>query len=144
MKTWLKILIILAVVGLIAAFLVWKFMINKPHTDYSKAKADIEITASELFNQYTANNEIANTSYLDKVIQLSGKLTKTEITDTSCIVVFVFKQGDFGDEGVRCILLQEERAKGQQLKPDQDITIKGHCTGFLSDVIVEKCVIIEK
>ncbi len=38
MKTWLKVLLILFFAGLIAAFLGYKFIYNKPHADISKAE----------------------------------------------------------------------------------------------------------
>ena len=145
MKTWLKILIILAVIGLITAFLLWKFLINKPHTDYSKAKAEVEVLAPELFNQFTANKVNADQNYTGKVIQLKGNISKIEQNDTSAIVIFVFRQGEFGDEGIRCILLTEEKAKISGMKPNQELTLKGYCTGYNdADVIVEKCVLINK
>ena len=76
MKTWLKILIILAVIGLISAFLVWKFVINKPHTDYSKAKAEVELLASELFTKFTGDKATADKIFTGKVIQLKGNFSK--------------------------------------------------------------------
>lgn len=145
MKTWLKILIIIAFIGLLAAFLVWKYVINKPHTDYSKAKAEVEVLASDLFNKYTGNKVTANQSYTGKVIQLKGNFSKIEQNDSSAIVIFVFRQGDFGDEGIRCVLLPEEKAKIKEIKPNQELILKGLCTGFNeTDVMVEKCVIVKE
>jgi hypothetical protein len=143
MKTWIKILIILAVIGLIAAFIVWKFVINKPHPDYAKAKADMEVIASDLFTQYTTKKADADKSFTGKEIQLKGQFSKIEQNGTVAIVIFIFRQGDFGDEGVRCVLLPDEIAKIKNIKPNQEIIIKGFCTGYNeTDVIVDKCVFV--
>lgn len=144
MKTWLKILIILAFIGLLTAFLVWKFVINKPHTDYANAKAEVEVLATELFNKFTVDKATANQKFTGKVIQLKGNFSKIEQNDSTAIVIFVLRQGDFGDEGIRCILLPEEKVKVSQIKPNQELTIKGFCTGYNeTDVIIEKCVFVK-
>ena len=49
MKTWIKILIGLIVIGILAALYVWFFVYNKPHRDYEKADPDHIIVAEELF-----------------------------------------------------------------------------------------------
>ena len=144
MKTWLKILIILAVVGLTSAAAVWNLVINKPHTDYSKVKADVQILATDLFKAFTENKPAANLSYTGKVVQLKGNFAKIDKNDSSATVIFVFRQGEFGDEGIRCILLPTEKEKASQLKPDQEIELKGFCTGYNeSDVLIEKCVFVK-
>jgi hypothetical protein len=145
MKTWLKILIILAITGLLAAFLVWKFVINKSHPDYSKAKVEVEVPVADLFNNYKDDKVNADKSYTGKEIQLKGKFSKIEQSGTVAIVIFVFRQGDFGDEGVRCVLLPEEIDKIKDIKPNQDIKLKGFCTGYNeTDVVVEKCVFVNE
>lgn len=145
MKTWLKVLIILAIVGLIAIFLVLKFVINKPHKDYAKVKADVEVLASDLFNAFTGNKVTANQSFTGKVIQLKGKFSKIDQNDSSATVIFVFRQGEFGDEGIRCVLIPEEKAKLMEIKPNQEVILKGLCTGYNeSDVLIEKCVFVKQ
>lgn len=145
MKTWVKIIIIIAFIGLLSAFLVWKYVINKPHPDISKAKAEVEVIASDLFSRYSDNKVTANQSFTGKVIQLKGKISKIEQTDSSAIVIFVFRQGTFGDEGIRCVLLPEEKVKIKDIIPNQELTLKGLCTGYNeTDVMVEKCIIVKE
>jgi hypothetical protein len=143
MKTWLKVLIILAIIGIIALFLVWKFIYNKPHPDYANAKPDMEVIASDLFNKYKNEKANADQSFTGKEIQLKGKFSKIEQSGDVAIVIFVFQQGDFGDEGVRCVLLPDQISKIKNIKPNQEISIKGFCTGYNeTDVMIEKCVFV--
>ena len=140
MKKWMIIIGILAIVGLIAAFLVWKFYVNKPHTDYAKAEATVSIAASDLFNNYKSNKTTADSMYNGKVIEIKGAFQKIEKTDSSATIIFVFTQGDFGDEGIRCSLLPTELQKLGETQAGQDIKLKGLCTGYNeTDVILEKC-----
>ena len=101
MKTWLKILLILFFMGIISAFLVYHFVINKPHPDYDKEPAKYSLKANELFNQFTSNKKESEKKYNGQVVEISGKCTSIEQNDSLAVVVFSFKAGMFGDEGIR-------------------------------------------
>lgn len=143
MKIWLKILLILFVIGLVAAVLVYVFVYNKSHPDYEKMKPDYTLSASELYNSFKVNTTDSETKYNGKAIVVSGTLAKVESTDSLVIAVFVFNQGMFGDEGIRCTMLKKFNEKTKNLLPGSVYNIKGYCTGFNdSDVILEQCSII--
>jgi hypothetical protein len=144
MKKWLKIILVLAVIGIIAALLVYKFVINKPHPDYATMKPEATINAAELYKQYKENKVLADSLFTGKLIEVSEILAKTEETDTTVIAVFVFSQGDFGDEGLRCVFLPSFKEKAKQLKTGNKVKIKGFCTGYNdTDVVLEQCSLVE-
>lgn len=143
MKTWIKILLVLGVVGIAAAFLVYHFVINKPQPDFEKIKPEYSLNAGALFNEFKTNKQNAHRLYNGKMIEITGKLARVESADTLTIAVFVFNQGMFGDEGIRCILMKKFTSDAKKLKPDGFIRIKGYCTGFNdTDVIMEHCSLI--
>lgn len=143
MKKWLKILAILAVIGLIAAFLVYKYVYNKPHTDYAAAKPDYILPAQDLYNAFKNHPEASAKLYNGKVIQIQGELARTESTDSLVVLVFSFNQGMFGDEGIRGTMIRKLNEEGKKLVPAGNVTIKGYCTGFNdTDVILEQCSVI--
>jgi len=145
MKTWIKIVLGLMVVGMIALFLVYKFIYNKQHPDYENIEASFSVNAQELYNAYKTNKDAASAKYNGKVIALTGKLSKVETADTLVTAVFVFAQGDFGDEGIRCTMLRKFNDAAGKLQPDGEVKIKGYCTGYNeTDVILEKCSIINQ
>ena len=47
---------------------------------------------------------------------------------------------DFGS--VVCYLTKEEFKKSTEIKEGQEVVLKGICTGFLMDVILVKCIIM--
>jgi hypothetical protein len=145
MKTWLKIVLVLALTGFIAAVLVSYFLYNKRHPDFEKMKADYTLAAADLYKVFTIDKTGAGTKYNGKVITVTGNLTKVEKADTLTTCVFVFDQGMFGDEGLRCTMLTKYREPAGKLQPGSEIKIKGYCTGYNdSDVILEKCSIINQ
>lgn len=145
MKKFLKIILILAAVGIVAAILVYKFYINKPHADIEKAKPEFVLSAQDLYNEFKNDLAATSTKYNGKVLELTGNLTKIEKPDTLVLMVFVFNEGMFGDEGVRCTMLPNHNEKALALLPGALVKVKGYCAGFNDpDVILEKCSVVEE
>ncbi|TRZ71276.1 MAG: hypothetical protein D4R97_06945 [Bacteroidetes bacterium] len=143
MKLWIKIILGLAVAGIGAALLIYHFVINKPHPDFEKIKPDYSLNAGAFYNEFKTSKENAHKLYNGKVIEITGKLARVESADTLTIAVFVFNQGMFGDEGIRCTVSKKFNPETKKLKPDGIIRIKGYCTGFNeTDVIMEHCSLI--
>ena len=143
MKRWIKIILGLAILGIAAAFLIYHFVINKPHPDFEKIKPYYSLNAKAFYNEFKTSKENAHKLYNGKVIEITGKLARIESADTLTIAVFVFNQGMFGDEGIRCTMLKKFSTDAKKLKPDGIIRIKGYCTGFNeTDVIMEYCSLI--
>jgi len=143
MKPWIKIILGLAVTGIATALLIYHFVINKPHPDFEKIKPDYSLNAGEFYYEFKTSKENAHKLYNGKVIEITGKLARVENSDTLTIAVFVFAQGMFGDEGIRCTMLKKFSAETKKLKPDGIIRVKGYCTGFNEmDVIMEHCSLI--
>jgi hypothetical protein len=137
MKNWLKILIALIFLGAIGGFLVYKFVYNKPHTDYEKAKAEYTLTAKELFDAYRADATAAGEKYNGRVIEVSGMVWEVEQMEEAVTAVFVFDEGIFGPEGVRVTMLSNHRDSLKNHPKGKNLRLKGFNAGYNeSDVIV--------
>ncbi len=144
MKTFLKIIAGLAVIGLIAGVAIYVFLYNKPHPDYEKMSPVYTLNAVDLYNAYKANPQDANKKFTGQLIEITGPQSKTEVSDSLVVVVYSFSQGAFGDEGIRCSMLPDQKDKARNLKAGDPVRIKGYCTGFNdTDVILEQCSIIK-
>jgi hypothetical protein len=140
MRTWIKILLGLTAVGIIAAFLLYHFLYNKPHPDYTNMESAYSVTAGELYKAYISDKTEAGKKFNGKVIAVAGKLSKVEASDSVTVCVFVFNQGMFGDEGVRCTMSAGFSEQARKFQPDGEVRLKGYCTGFNdTDVILDKC-----
>ncbi|MDZ7742788.1 MAG: hypothetical protein U5Q03_13870 [Bacteroidota bacterium] len=145
MKKALKIIGILAILGIIAAYGVYEFVINKSHPDYADLEAEYSIQAAELFHQFREDKESAGQKYNGKMIALSGNLSKIESQDSLLTAVFVFEQGMFGDEGIRISMLPAHHAKLKSMELPARVSIKAYCTGSTdSDVVLKKGSLINK
>ncbi len=143
MKTWIKILIALFLLGLVAGALMYVFVYNKPHRDIAAAKPDFYLTAAELFDAFRSDETTAGAKYNGKVLQIEGVVDDKEILDNMVILIFVFDDGIFGHEGVRCTMLPDWGERAMEFQVGDFVTIKGLCTGYTGvDVILEKCSVV--
>ena len=141
-----NIIIVIAVIfaiGIISAGSVYKFVINKPHQDYEKAKPAYIISAADLFDSYRSDRNLAEKKYNGQVVLLNGIINKVEISDSMVTGVFVFEQGMFGDEGIRCLMLPQHEARLKSYAVGSEIQLKGYLTGYNdTDIILEQCSVI--
>ena len=138
MKKILLVIVALIILGGAAAFLVYKFVYNKPHPDYVTKEADVKINAKRLWVDYTMNKDIADPKYTGKVLEIEGGIMRVEEAGKLVIVVFAYKRGDFGDEGIRVTMLPEYGRAAKGINPFKEVKIKGLCTGYNgTDIIME-------
>lgn len=112
-------------------------MINKPHRNV-EASAAVNVTATALANEYETNEAGANKKYLDKVLEVNGTITgvsKNQKAET----VIALKGTDMS--GLLCTI---EGTFTSEFKVGDAISLKGICTGYLSDVILVRCAIQPK
>jgi hypothetical protein len=138
MKKILLILLALLVLGAAAAFLVYKYVYNKPHPNYETKKTELKIEAKRLWTDFSMNKDIADQKYTGKLMEIDGIIMRVEMADSLVIVVFAYRKGDFGDEGVRVTMLPAYNEAAKAIDPFKPVRIKGLCTGYNgTDVILE-------
>jgi hypothetical protein len=113
---------------------------NKPHVNVAQEKAAIVSTASKILEDFSSDETAANVKYLGKILQVNGVIAKIETVQSKCSITLE-TGAVFG--AVLCTLTIEESAQKRALQVGQEIQLKGICTGFLMDVILVKCIILE-
>jgi hypothetical protein len=118
---------------------VYRYADSKPpQQDYVKAKADFSVAAKRLWTDYSMNKDIADKKYTGKVIEIKGSIMRVETVKNDVVVVFAFKKGDKGDEGIRVTMLPEYQRAAKGINPFKDIKIKGLCIEYNGqDIIME-------
>ena len=142
-KNIFRAIIALAVMGVISAGLVYQFVINKPHRDFEKARPAFIVSASDLFDSFRSDRAQAEMKFNGQVVMLTGKIDKIEVSDNLVTGVFVFDQGMFGDEGIRCTMLPNHSSNLKAIPEGSEVQLKGFLTGYNeTDVILEQCSVI--
>jgi len=111
---------------------------NKPHKNIVKADADFQLDATALYATFEEDEAAANARYLDKVIEVTGKV-KSSRTDENGILSFTLDTGN-DLAGVICQMDHLTEHKNLNIQPGSTISLKGICTGMLMDVILVRCV----
>lgn len=130
-------IVILVIIGGIVAYLQW----NKPHRDPSK-ESGLQISAEQLFADYEMDENASNEKYLNKTLQIKGSIIDVGANQDGESTAML----DAGNPmfGVQVTFNPKEKEKLEQLTIGDKITIKGICTGYLSDVIVTNGVIVKE
>jgi anionic cell wall polymer biosynthesis LytR-Cps2A-Psr (LCP) family protein len=127
--------IILAVLVLLIAASIYGYKeFNRKKADTADLKTQFSIPSTELLKSFETDENKANVLYLDKIIEVSGKVSKIERTDSSISIML-----NDGSSMASIMCQMDEPYKS--VKIGELVTIKGICTGFLMDVILNRCVI---
>jgi len=76
MKKWIKILLILVAVGVVAGAGGVYYVFNMPHRDVENEKPALVTTASALYHLFSRDEVVASKKYNNKVVQVSGKIVE--------------------------------------------------------------------
>ncbi|NJN49943.1 MAG: hypothetical protein HC798_00760, partial [Polaribacter sp.] len=106
----------------------------------ANTKSDVMIAATDFFDAFSNDEITANKNYLDKIVAVSGAISKIEKEDEITIITLQTND-DFGS--VLCHLSEEASKNSDAYKIEDNIILKGICTGFLMDVVLVKCEIIK-
>lgn len=135
-----KFKIILGFVVLISIVIVFAIkMYNKPHIDVNNVPADVTVTALNIFNDFNQNEAMANEKYVDKVIEIKGEVSNISFEDGNSIITL---SDPNGNSSIICHMLPEENKNVLTFKKGNSISIKGVCTGYLLDVMMVRCVLV--
>ena len=108
---------------------------KKPHASSEDKTTNIFIDATTLYNDFSKNETTANAKYLDKIIEVNGIVDNVQNTNGALVIMLNASQ-TMG--GISCKMFD---AKNASFKKGDKITIKGKCSGFLSDVNLVDCVV---
>ena len=135
-KTLYSILFVIVLLGMICICIFFK-----PEKNLLKLKPDYTLTAIELFNEYSTNEEAANTKFLGKIIQVNGTIREINTEDSIYTIVILETEDVFS--GVNCVLSDRYASKRKDISTGSEATIKGECSGMLIDVVLNNCVLID-
>jgi tRNA_anti-like len=133
-----KVILFILVLGVIGAGIGY-YMYNKPVASLEKKKADVEATADEIIAAYEADEKAADGLYLGKVVQVTGKVSViTEEGGTKKI------QLETSNPMALIICEMETGTETEGVKAGDMVSVKGMCSGYLSDVILVQSTLVKE
>lgn len=139
MKTYVKIALFFVTFIALAIILAALYMFNLKHTDMAKAKPDFVITATNLQKEFEDNETAASSKYTNKIIEVTGKITSIKPADNNVISITLATGSDFSSVICTFPVITDP----SKLHPGNEITLRGECSGFLMDVLLNDCAVIK-
>jgi hypothetical protein len=115
------------------------YMFFKKHKDLTNEKADFQLSASSLASEFEADETAASKKYIDKIVEISGRVESIEMGSDSTINVTLKVAG--ASAGVICAF-QGRGIDDVKVKKGDIATMRGDCSGFLFDVLLNNCVLV--
>jgi len=106
------------------------YVYNKPHRNVAKEKA-VTLTAEQLYQAFKDNEQLANQKYLDKAIELTGRIAQIT-TNQQGQTVIDFNTAD-STVTINCTFKSKPALN---LKMGDSVHFKGICTGYIPDMNV--------
>lgn len=133
-KKLLYLILFLAIIAFSAYYYV--FIYSTTHHRNVQSEKAIIIQANFLSAAYQANEKNANTLYLNKAVEVSGTLLSIGKNQEGKTTLILGSSNSFFNVSVSLISTEPITQK-----VGETITIKGVCTGALSDVIITEGVV---
>jgi hypothetical protein len=124
--------ILIGVGILILAFVAYKY-VYQSHRDISEESASFTVAVPEIHKEFITNDSLAYAKYLDKTIQLQGKISQIDTLGNSLLL----------DE--KLVVLLKDKISDQQ-KINQNITVKGRFIGYddlLDELKIDQATIVK-
>ncbi len=139
-KNWKNFGILIVIVIIIMLVAVY-YLYNKPHRNILNEESVISINAGNLFKNYEQNETDANKDFLDKTIEITGQISEINISEEENPVIIFKNKEDFF--GVSCSFSSKMNQNLANIKIGDSIKVKGICKGYLSDVVLIDCIIVD-
>ena len=136
MKTIVRILIGIIAIAMIGYIVVLKW----PKATVKSKAVDIEISAQDIYNEYSSNETSAQRKYFGKVVQVSGIIDEVyEDEDGAPVVILI---GTDGDPTAVITLASDQSDEIANYKEGDTIKVKAQCSGMLMEVTFSKGIVI--
>ncbi len=133
-----RIIIIVILIVALACILTWKWVFREQEKSVGSRKADIVVPATEMVKEFETDENKANIKYLNKVVAVSGIINSQTVNDKDITVIL---KNDGATAGVSCSF-DKTTVDKSSISPGRNITAKGLCSGFLMDVVLNRCSIV--
>lgn len=115
------------------------YLYNKKPAEVKDIDADYSLSALKLSNLYSTNEKLADEKYGNKILIVKGSIANIDFENGNGIITL--KDAN-NTSSIICHLTPIENKKALSLKKGSTIKIKGVCTGYLLDVMLDRCVIV--
>jgi hypothetical protein len=131
-------LFIIPVIMIIAVIIYSVNEYTRSVPDTSRMQASFHVTAQDLIDDFVREERSATGKYAGNVVSVYGMVDKIQLNRSG---YSVYLKASSPMSSVLCQFPEEASTDIKALKPGMLTTVKGICTGYLMDIILERCVV---
>jgi hypothetical protein len=139
MKTYIKIALFIVTFIALSGILAALYLYNLKATDMSKANPDFVISASALQKAFESDETAASARYIEKILQVTGTIASVKSGENNILSISLVTGNDLSS--VICTF--PAITDHSKFITGNEITLRGECSGFLMDVLLNNCAAIE-
>jgi len=138
MKTYVKVALFFVTFIALSAILAALYFYNLKSTDMAKAKPDFIVTASSLVKAFENDETKASVTYINKILEVSGKIASVKPAENSVANISLVTESDLSSVICTFPAVNDPAI----FRVGDEITLRGECSGFLMDVLLNNCALI--
>jgi hypothetical protein len=135
MKLYIKIAIGIVLFLAIAGIGTGLYLFNMKPRDLSKARPDFIMTSIDIQKAFDDNEGSATAKYVGKIIEITGEISAVKPGENSSVSISL-KTGS-AISSVICTFPAANKPAGAE--PGKQVVIRGVCSGYLMDVLLNNC-----
>jgi hypothetical protein len=140
MKPYVKVALFIVIFIALSAILAALYYYNLKATDMSKAKPDFILPASALQKAFEDDETKASVIYINKIVEVTGNIASVKPAENNVISISLVTDSDLSS--VICTF--PAVSDHSVFRVGDQITLRGECSGFLMDVLLNNCALINQ
>jgi hypothetical protein len=105
----------------------------------AKVKPDFIVSATILQKEFEEDETVASAKFINKIVEVTGIIASVNPTENDGISITLETGSDFSDVICTFAVVNDP----DMLNVGKEITIRGECSGFLLDVLLNNCAYIK-
>jgi hypothetical protein len=138
MKPYIKIALFAVFFFAVGGILFALYLYNLKAKDLKNVKPDFVITAVNLQKAFEENEKAATGKYVNKILEVSGEIATVKSGEKKTLNVSLKTASDFSS-----VICTFPFADSTRFAAERSVSIRGVCSGFLMDVLLNNCALIE-
>ncbi len=139
MKLYIKIILGVVLLFTITGILAALYLYNKHPRSLQNIKPDYTVSASALLKEFEDDETGSTAKYVNRILEVTGTITEVRKSEKDILNVTLNTGNDLS------VIICTFPAGTDEIKlvAGHDITVRGKCSGFLMDVLLNDCVVVK-
>jgi hypothetical protein len=138
MKTSIKVALFVVFFIALACILGALYLYNEKHADMTTATPDYVISAVLLQKEFEDNETEASAKYINKILEVKGTIASIKSAENNMLNISLITGSDMS----LVIGTFPSIADPSKFQVGAEITLRGECSGFLMDVLLNNCAVM--